>query len=199
METSPRKLNMLFSYKDYLSWNNSNERWELIDGVAYDMSPAPTRKHQDISRNLFKELVIYLEDKECTVYAAPFDVRLPTGFQTDEEIQTVVQPDISVFCDEEKLDDKGAIGAPDLIIEILSPSTAAKDLKEKFFLYESVGVKEYWIVDPSNETLTVYILCKDNKYTRGVVYAGEDKAKVEIFEDLEIEMKDVFKNIHKKI
>ncbi|RKX81620.1 MAG: Uma2 family endonuclease, partial [Spirochaetes bacterium] len=71
METSPRKLNMLFSYKDYLSWNNSNERWELIDGVAYDMSPAPTRKHQDISRNLFKELVIYLEDKECTVYAAP--------------------------------------------------------------------------------------------------------------------------------
>ncbi|MCK5199222.1 MAG: Uma2 family endonuclease [Spirochaetales bacterium] len=194
MQTSPKKLNTEFSYKDYLSWDADNERWELINGVAYDMSPAPTRKHQDIFRNLFKELVIYLDDKDCTVYAAPFDVRLPKGFQTDDEIKTVVQPDISVFCDEEKLDEKGAIGAPDFIIEILSPSTAAKDLKEKFFLYESVGVKEYWIVDPSNETLTVYSLGKDEKYPRGVVYAGEDKVKVGIFEDLEIEMENVFKD-----
>jgi len=198
MQTSAKKLNMEFSYKDYLSWESENERWELINGVAYDMSPAPTRKHQDIFRNLFKEFVVYLEDKDCTVYAAPFDVRLPDGFQTDDEIKTVVQPDISVFCDENKLDDKGAIGAPDLIIEILSPSTAAKDLKEKFFLYERVKVKEYWIIDPSNETLTVYTLGKDEKYPRGVIYAGEDKVKVGIFEDLEIKMKDVFKDKLKK-
>lgn len=198
MQTSPKKLNVKFSYKDYLSWDADNERWELIHGVAYDMSPAPTRKHQDIFRNIFKELAIYLDDKDCSVYAAPFDVRLPTGFQTDDEIETVVQPDISIFCDEDKLDDRGAIGAPDLIVEILSPSTAAKDLKEKFFLYESAGVKEYWIVDPANETLTVYILGKDKKYPRGVVYAGEDKVKVGIFEDLEIEMKDIFKDKLKK-
>ncbi len=198
MQTSPRKLNTTFSYKDYLSWNNSNERWELINGVAYDMSPAPSRKHQDLFGILFGEFYNYLKNKDCTVYAAPFDVRLPEGFQSDSDIKTVVQPDISVFCDQDKLDDRGAIGAPDLIIEILSPSTAAKDLKEKFFLYESAGVKEYWIVDPSNETLTVYILDKDNKYQRGIVYAGEDKLKVGIFEDLEIEMEDVFKNIHKK-
>jgi len=194
MQTSPRKLNTLFSYKDYLSWNSKNERWELINGVAYDMSPAPSRRHQDIFRNLFKELVIYLEDKECTVYAAPFDVRLPMGFQTDDEIQTVVQPDISVFCDKDKLDDKGAVGAPDLIIEILSPSTAAKDLKEKFFLYESIGVKEYWIADPYNETLTVYIRGEDKKYPRGVVYAEKDKIKVNIFSDLEINIEEIFKD-----
>ncbi len=198
MQTSPRKLNTTFSYKDYLSWDNSNERWELINGVAYDMSPAPSRKHQDLFGILFGEFYNYLKNKDCTVYAAPFDVRLPEGFQSDSDIKTVVQPDISVFCDQDKLDNRGAIGAPDLIIEILSPSTAAKDLKEKFFLYESAGVKEYWIVDPSNETLTVYILDKDNKYQRGIVYAGEDKLKVGIFEDLEIEMEDVFKNIHKK-
>ncbi len=184
MERSPGKLNMLFSYKDYLSWNNDNERWELINGSAYDMSPAPSRKHQAIFRNLFKNLANYLEDKECSVYGAPFDVRLPEGFQSDAEIKTVVQPDISVFCDPDKLDDRGAIGAPDLIIEILSPATAAKDLKEKFFLYESAEVKEYWIVDPSNETLTVYILNKDSKYARGVVYAGADRVKAGIFENL---------------
>ncbi len=198
METSSRKLNMLFSYKDYLTWNNSSERWELINGIAFDMSPAPSRKHQDLFGILFGEFYNYLKDKDCTVYGAPFDVRLPIGFQTDDEIDTVVQPDISVFCDKDKLDDKGAIGAPDLIIEILSPSTAAKDLKEKFFLYESVGVKEYWIVDPSNETLTVYIMGKDNKYPRGVVYAGEDKVKVDIFEDLEIKIEDIFKDKLKK-
>ena len=194
MHTSPRKLNTIFSYKDYLSWESENERWELINGVAYDMSPAPTRKHQDISRNISMKLSNYLEDKECTVYAAPFDVRLPIGFQTDDEIQTVVQPDISVFCDKNKLDDKGAVGAPDLIIEILSPSTAAKDLKEKFFLYESIGVKEYWIADPYNETLTIYIRGEDKKYPRGVVYAEKDKLKVNIFSDLEMNIEEIFKD-----
>lgn len=198
MLTSPKKLNAKFSYKDYLSWNGENERWELIDGIAFDMSPAPTRQHQNISINISRKIADYLDDKDCSVYAAPFDVRLPDGFQTDDETETVVQPDISVFCDENKLDDKGAIGAPDLIIEILSLSTAAKDLREKFFLYESVGVKEYWIVDPANETLTVHILNKNGNYPRGTVYAGEDKVKVGIFEDLEISMTDVFKDKLKK-
>ncbi len=194
MQTSAKKLNTLFFYKDYLSWTAENERWELIDGIAYDMSPAPTRKHQGISRNIARILSNYLEDKDCSVYAAPFDVRLPVGLQTDAEINTVVQPDISVFCDQDKLDDKGAVGAPDLVIEILSPSTAVKDLREKFFLYEKVGVKEYWIVDPANETLTVYILDKKGKYPRGKVYAGKDKFQVGIFKDLEINMEDIFKD-----
>ncbi len=184
---------MEFSYKDYLSWDAENERWELIDGIAYDMSPAPTRRHQELSTILLTEFHNYLKDKDCSVYAAPFDVRLPDGFQADNEIKTVVQPDISVFCNPDKLDDKGSVGAPDLVIEILSPSTAVKDLREKFFLYEKAGVKEYWIIDPANETLTVYNLSENGKYPRGEIYAEEDKVKVGIFKDLEIKMEDVFK------
>ena len=198
MQTSSKTLNTEFSYKDYLTWNKDNERWELINGIPYDMSPAPTRKHQGISRNLSMQLSNYLDDKECSIYAAPFDVRLPVGFQADSEIKTVVQPDISVFCDQDKLDDRGAVGAPDLIIEILSPSTAAKDLREKFSLYEKSGVKEYWIVDPANETLTVYSLDVNGKYPRGKIFAGEDKVKVGIFKDLEIKMDTVFKDKLKK-
>lgn len=192
METSPRKLNKKFSYKDYLTWINDKERWELIDGEAYDMSPAPNRGHQDISGFLFRSIGNYLDNKKCKVYAAPFDVRLPGGLKADNDVDTVVQPDISVFCDKDKLDDRGANGAPDLVIEILSPSTASKDLKEKFFLYEMVGVKEYWIVDPSNKTLSVFILNEDGKYERGVVYAGEDLLKTILFEGLEIKMEEVF-------
>lgn len=198
MQTSPKKFDNNFSYKDYLSWNADNERWELIYGIAYDMSPAPSRKHQELSGILFDEFFNYLKDKECSIYAAPFDVRLFKSSQDDDSIDTVVQPDISVFCDQNKLDDRGAVGAPDLVIEILSPYTAAKDLREKFFLYESVEVREYWIVDPANETLTVHILDNKGKYPRGTVYAGEDKVKVGIFEDFEMKMEDVFKDKLKK-
>jgi len=192
METSPRKLNKKFSYRDYLTWTNESERWELISGDAYDMSPAPTRGHQKLSMYFSGRFMYYLRDKNCDAYAAPFDVRLPGGFKADNDVDTVVQPDISVFCDKEKLDDRGGNGAPDLIVEILSPSTASKDLKEKFFLYERVGVKEYWIVDPANKTLSAYILKEDGKYERGVVYAGEDVLKTVLFEGLEIRMEEVF-------
>ncbi len=192
MHSSPKKLNQSFTYKDYLLWPE-DERWELINGIAYDMSPAPTRGHQRLSMYFSGLFMHYLNDKDCDVYAAPFDVRLPGGFKTDNDVETVVQPDISVFCDKKKLDDRGGNGAPDLIIEILSPSTASKDLKDKFFLYERVGVKEYWVVDPLNRTLTAFALGKDRKFSRGVVYAGEDILKSDLFENLEIRMEEVFK------
>ena len=191
MQSSPKKLNQRFTYKDYLLWPD-DERWELIDGTAYDMSPAPSKVHQYISSYITSTFFEYLKGKDCNVFAAPFDVRLPGGFKVDGDVDTVVQPDISVFCDETKLDDRGGNGAPDLIVEILSPSTASKDLKEKFFLYERVGVKEYWIVDPANKTLTAFILREDGKYERGVVYAGEDLFKTFLFEGLEIRMEEVF-------
>ncbi|MDA3940128.1 MAG: Uma2 family endonuclease [Spirochaetia bacterium] len=194
MQTSPKKLNRKFTYKDYLSWTNENERWELIDGIAYDMSPAPTKVHQYLSSFFTSTFFEFLKDKDCDVYAAPFDIRLPGGFKTDNDVDTVVQPDISVFCDKTKLDDRGGNGAPDLIIEILSPSTASKDLKEKFFLYERVGVKEYWVVDPANRTLTVYILDESGKYARGVVYAGEDILKTALFDGLEISLEEVYRD-----
>ena len=191
METSPKKLNRKFTYKDYLSWPEG-ERWELIDGVAYDMSPAPSREHQDIAGALFVLFKNYLKGKGCRAYTAPFDVRLPGGFKADEDVDTVVQPDISVFCDEKKLDERGGNGAPDLVVEILSPTTASKDLKEKFMLYERAGVREYWVADPANKTLTAFILGDDGTYARGVVYAGKDVLKTSLFEGLEIKMEEVF-------
>lgn len=121
-----------FSYRDYLSWQDPAERWELIDGVAYDMSPAPLRIHQDILGELYAEIKKFLKDKPCRVYVAPFDVRLPRNADDrDEQIDTVVQPDITVVCDPSKLDERGMKGAPDLVVEVFSLSTAKKRLQRK--------------------------------------------------------------------
>ena len=137
-----------YTYGDYLTWCDE-ERWELIDGVPYNMTPAPSRAHQGISVELARQMANYLVGKTCRIYTAPFDVRLPKGEEKDERIKTVVQPDLLVVCDESKLDDRGCKGAPDLIVEILSPHTAVKDMKTKRDLYERVGVEEYWLIDPN--------------------------------------------------
>lgn len=181
-----------YNYSDYLKWQD-DERWELIDGIAYNMTPAPSRKHQEISGELFRQISNYLQGKDCRVYAAPFDVRLPKKDEK-EEIETIVQPDITIVCDKSKLDDKGCIGAPDLIIEILSPHTAKKDVREKFYLYENVGVKEYWIADPDDETIMVFYLKDSGDYSKPKVYNRGQKAKIDIFEDLMIDLALVFKN-----
>ena len=144
-----------YTYQDYLSWPDG-ERWELIEGVAYNMSPAPNEKHQRISQNLSSTIWAFLKGKTCRVYSAPFDVRLPEPGQSADETDTVVQPGISVFCDTKKLDNQGAVGAPDWVIEILSPSTATKDLNLKLLLYQTHGVGEYWIVDPETERVLVH-------------------------------------------
>jgi len=179
-----------WTYGDYLGWPDE-ERWELIDGVAYDMSPAPSTNHQDAFRELFTEFSIYLRGKTCKVFSAPFDVILPEDNENEEDCRTVVQPDILVVCDKTKIDSRKCKGAPDLAIEILSPSTTRKDMTVKFALYERVGVKEYWIVHPLDKTVLVYKL-DGNKYARAEMYSAEDKIKVGIFEDLEIDLKTVF-------
>lgn len=186
-----RKIEERFTYKDYLTWPGE-ERWELIDGVAYDMSPAPSRRHQEILGNLFVEFHNYLKDKSCKVYLAPFDVRLPENDEQDDEIETVVQPDIVVVCEGNKLDDAGGRGAPDIVIEILSPYTSKKDLVTKYRLYERHKVKQYWIVNPETEGVTIYKL-KNDKYKNPQEYKKEDKVKVDMFEDLEIDLGTVFK------
>ena len=181
-------LNQIFSYQDYLSWPE-NERWEIINGNAYNMSPAPNRRHQKISGEIFRQFANYLEDKKCEIYDAPFDVRLPKKkSQSQSEIINVVQPDLLVVCDDEKLDDKGCIGAPDLIIEITSPSTALKDFKEKYNLYESFKVKEYWIVLPGEIMVLIYKL-KEKKFSESGKYSFQEKIPVGIFNDLEIDLK----------
>jgi len=186
-----RKKEERFIYGDYLTWSD-NERWELIDGVAYDMSPAPSRRHQKIVGELYRQFSNYLLDKSCEVYVAPFDVRLPEFDEADEDIDTVVQPDIVVVCDRDKLDDKGGKGAPDIVIEILSLWTAKKDLLIKYHLYERHKVKQYWVFDPATEEVTIFKLQND-KYGKPEEYKKDDRIKVDIFTDLEIDLSTVFK------
>lgn len=146
-----------FTYGDYLHWPE-DERWELIDGVAYDISPAPSRRHQDFVVELAAQAVDHLRGSDCRTYVAPFDVRLPRAGEGDALIDTVVQPDVAVICEPAKLDDAGCRGAPDWIVEVLSPGTARKDQREKRDLYERHGVREYWLLHPVDHVLTIYRL-----------------------------------------
>ncbi|MCK4765370.1 MAG: Uma2 family endonuclease [Candidatus Aminicenantes bacterium] len=179
-------------YADYLTWPEG-ERWELIEGVPFDMTPAPSRYHQEISINLSVVIKNFLKDKECMIYAAPFDVRLPEGRQENDETQTVVQPDISVICDPEKLDDRGCVGAPDFIVEIVSPNTVKKDMKDKLLLYEKHGVPEYWVVHPAEHMVLVYKLDEQGRYGREEVYTKEDEIELVLNENpLTINLEEVF-------
>lgn len=155
-----------FTYRHYRTWPDS-ERWELIEGQAWSMSPAPMRRHQEVSARLFNEVFNFLKGKPCKVFAAPFDVLLPMGEEADDEVESVVQPDIVVFCDRSKLTERGARGAPDLAVEILSPWTSKKDIKDKYELYESRGVREYWVLDPAAWSVWVYRPKKDGEFDEG--------------------------------
>ena len=193
MSSSPRsKGHERFTYADYLTWPEE-ERWEIIDGEAFAMSPAPGRRHQLLSGELFRQLANYLKGKPCQVFAAPFDVRLSerTGL-TDEKIVTVVQPDIIVVCDKSKLDEQGCNGAPDFIIEISSPSTSKNDLTKKFDLYQRHGVREYWIIHPAEQTLLVYKTEEDGAYGKPDRYAWDGKVSVPLLGELEIDLVEVF-------
>jgi Uma2 family endonuclease len=145
------------TYGEYLSWPD-DVRYELIDGVAYLMAPAPTLDHQDIVGEVYYQLRQALEDQHCRAYVSPVDVRLPKGDEADEQIDTVVQPDVLVICDASKTDRRGVRGAPDLVVEVLSPSTAGHDQVRKLHVYERAGVREYWLVHPIDRVLTIYRL-----------------------------------------
>ncbi|MBN2441789.1 MAG: Uma2 family endonuclease [Spirochaetales bacterium] len=180
-----------YTYKDYITWPE-NERRELIHGIPYNMSPAPSRQHQQISRALERAIDTFLVDKPCEMYHAPFDVRFPGKDEVDESITTVVQPDILVVCDEHKLDDKGCNGAPDFIIEIMSKSTAAKDMNEKLFLYEEHKVKEYWIIDPWDNTIKIYLLDSSGKYSPPQLFSKNEKIDVVTLPGLIINVDKIF-------
>lgn len=166
-----------YTYGDYLHWPDEL-RCELIDGVVYDMTPAPLLRHQEVSMELSVQIGGFLRDKPCRVFAAPFDIRLPRGDEADELIDTVVQPDLAVICDESKTDRRGCRGAPDWIIEILSPSTSAKDQVTKRELYERHGVREYWLLHPEEGVLTIYLLNDQGRF--GVSNAVETKGATEV-------------------
>lgn len=179
-----------YSYADYRNWDES-VRVELIDGVVYDMSPAPSRRHQEILREFSTEFSQFFRDKSCEVYFAPFDVRLFGENKDDKDVLDVVQPDLSVICDKSKLDDHGCNGSPDFILEILSPSNPNYDRWKKYKTYEKAGVHEYWIVDPFYETVEVFLLEK-GLYRLSGVFSKEDVVTVNVVEGLEIELCKVF-------
>lgn len=152
-------LNQSYTYSDYLKWK-LKERVEIIKGKIMAMSPAPLRQHQRISMKLTSNFLKYFDNHQCQLYSAPFDVRFP---DENGNIKTVVQPDLCVICEHQKLDKKGCIGAPDLIVEILSPGNSKKEMKDKYELYQEQGVKEYWVVNPAEQNILVYVL-ENEKY-----------------------------------
>ncbi len=146
-----------YTYADYCSWPDDT-RYELIDGMAYAMAPAPTRTHQNLVGELFTQVKTALRGKPCQPFVAPFDVRLPHADESDDKVDTVVQPDVLIVCDPAKLDERGVRGAPDWVAEVLSPSSAKHDLIVKLALYERAGVREYWLLHPTDRLVTVYRL-----------------------------------------
>jgi Uma2 family endonuclease len=152
----PQLKQTYYTYADYRVWPEE-VRYELIDGEAWMMT-GPNRMHQELAGGIYREIANALEGMPCRPYIAPFDVRLPRANEADDQIDTVLQPDISVICDRSKLDDKGCRGAPDWIIEVLSASTSGRDHIVKRRIYEHHGVREYWLVHPTDRVVLVYLL-----------------------------------------
>jgi Uma2 family endonuclease len=180
-------LNKKYTYADYLTWQ-FKERVELIKGRIFKMSPAPNRKHQGVSRNILVDISVYLKNQSCQVYDAPFDVVL-----TKDGMNTVVQPDICVICDSSKLTEQGCTGAPDLIIEILSPGNSRKEKKEKFELYQENEVKEYWLVSPIDNSVIIYTLNDAGIYIGSKPYVTEEMVKSNVLSEFSILVDDIFK------
>jgi Uma2 family endonuclease len=182
-----------YTYADYLKWK-FEERLELFRGKIMKLS-APNTKHQLIGGNLFFQLRTVLAKNKCQVFIAPFDVRLPArNRKKDHEITTVVQPDLCVICDKSKIDAKGCCGAPDLVIEILSPDNTSKEVKTKFNLYEDAGVKEYWIVYPEEESVAFFLLNDRGIYNGASIYAGYDDIRSTAVPGLRIDLSEIFTN-----
>ncbi len=181
-----------YTYADYLKWK-FDEQVELIKGKIFKMSPAPFRIHQRISLDISSKLYHFLKGKSCKVYEAPFDVRLPVKSKKNQDITTVVQPDICIICDSSKLDEAGCIGAPDLIIEILSKGNNKKELQNKYEVYEESGVKEYWLVHPDQQTVLIYKLV-DGKFQPTRLLTRGDKIITPILPGFVLDLDEVFED-----
>jgi Uma2 family endonuclease len=177
-----------FTYSDYKAWELApGERFELICGEAYAMA-APSYYHQSILMELAKQIAVYLTGKPCKVIPAPYDVRL--FYADDETDNTVVQPDIAVICDAKKRAPEACRGAPDLVVEILSPSNTAGEMERKFDLYRLAGVREYWVLDPAIKTLYAYQF--NGEAILAKAYTAADAFQAGIFPDLRIDLQSVF-------
>jgi Uma2 family endonuclease len=194
MDTLNLDQNKRYSYADYLTWMDDVRR-ELFDGFIKFMTPAPSRRHQELSVSLTLQIGTYLMHKNCKLYHAPSDVRFSKdkANKDDEQVFTVLQPDLFIVCDLSKLDDRGCLGAPDMIIEIISPKNSKRDTHDKFEIYQEYGVREYWIVNPSDEYVTVFVLDDKSKFQFVGMYAEDDKIPVNIFNgDFKVDLTEVF-------
>ena len=193
MNIHEKQLNYHLSFSEYLK-SSDEVQYEVLNGQIISMSPSPTTKHQHVQRELLIEFGNYLRGKESNVFSTPIDVCLfADKNMSTTSIKDWVQPDLVVVCDHEKITEKCIIGAPDMVIEILSPSTARNDRLVKFNAYQEAGVKEYWIVDPANEYVEVYIK-QDNQLVRTGVFTKEDTIYVTLLGDLEINLSVIFPN-----
>ncbi len=193
MGLAAQKLESIYTYGDYLNWDD-DERWELYEGIPVNMSPGPARRHQKLLGNLhgfFYNAQKNTSLKDCEIYMAPFDVRLPQKDEADENIITVLQPDLIIVCDKNKLDDRGMRGAPDILFEILSPSTASRDQGIKRDLYEKHGVAEYWILDPVGQSAMVYLL-QNGSYGKPIVFSMENNPHLFMFNEVIIPLGELF-------
>lgn len=185
--------NGIYSYADYLTWK-FEQTLELIKGKILLM-PAPSRIHQKISWRLTVEFGNHFKNQRCEAYAAPFDVRLydkKKSSKANKEIFTVVQPDLCVICDLEKLDDRGCLGAPDLVVEILSPGNSSREMRIKKDLYAEAGVREYWIIDTTHETLLRYSLEENDVYSLPSLFVNDEVVPSIIFPTFNIALAEIF-------
>ncbi|MDR0865384.1 MAG: Uma2 family endonuclease [Candidatus Symbiothrix sp.] len=186
-----------YSYADYLTWLDDKRR-EIIDGIVHLMTAARTR-HAKLSYRCIMKLGYFVEKRKgsCQIFPAPFDVRFPKNNITDDnKIYTVLQPDIVVVCDPSKIDEKGCIGAPDIVVEILSKSTARYDMTTKFQVYQEAGVREYWTVHQKKQQVTIYALQTDGLYDEGVVFQEGDKLSSNVLKGLRIDINELFKDLY---
>ncbi len=186
-------LSKTYTYADYLTWQFA-ERVELIRGKIFKMSPAPNVRHQRISRIISLNIGAYLSEKPCEMFTAPFDVRLPLPPKKikGDRIDTVVQPDIVVICDPAKLDERGCVGAPDIVVEILSPGNTRREMKDKLELYQNAGVPEYWVVDPEHEFIIVYTPNAAGQYIGSVPYTEGMALQTPILPGFALDINTVF-------
>ncbi|MEN9488237.1 MAG: hypothetical protein RL494_502 [Bacteroidota bacterium] len=185
-------LTKTYSYSDYLMFR-FQERVEIIKGHILKMSPAPSSNHQTVSQNLNFKIYSYFTNQSCRVFVAPFDVRLPV--KSAKKNTTVVQPDLCVICDEKKIDARGCNGAPDLIVEILSPKNSKHDVETKFNLYQESGVNEYWIVQIEQRIVLVYTL-KNEEYIGSKPFGEGEFIKSPLFPEMKIAVDAIFAKVN---
>ncbi|QNN40488.1 Uma2 family endonuclease [Pedobacter roseus] len=185
---------LTYSYANYLNWLFP-ERVELIAGRIFKMSPAPSSFHQLITGKIYRRLGNFLEKQLCKVFISPFDVRFPKKSKADKSIFTVLQPDIFVLCDRNKIDARGCVGAPDLIVEVLSPGNTKMELLYKYRVYEEFGVKEYWVVSQSNQNILIYTLNDIGKFQPSKIFTLSEKITSSVLPGFELALDDVFEDM----